>query len=321
MSKSRCLIVLLLLFWGSAHSNAWHKTCDASTKNPCVVIDHEHNNSPLHFFRNALTIASSYKGNIIGVGDLLISGSEEPSEMGWLEIAHQLKQINQAKDKIIQVLDLREETHGYLNGQGITLASEYNWINLGKDDREIDQAETQWLKKLTAKKQIKGVLTVQQFDAKQYADAQTKTVEQITTEAYWVKQLGFKYHRFYISDHRAPRDSEVDKIVRFFKKNHSRAWFHVHCRGGKGRTTTIFAMYDMWLNADTVTFADIIQRQAAIAPFYNLFVVNRTIPELTPYYEQRISFLQDFYQFSRHVLAGYSGTWSEWKVLHTANFN
>ncbi len=109
-----------------------------------------------------------------------------------------------------------------------------------------------------------------------------------------------------------PRADEVDRFVMLVDHQQKNTWIHLHCRGGKGRSTTFFAMYDMLKNAGTVSFDDIIQRQAAVTPHYDLSRIPQKYPELIPYYQARLTFLKQFYQFAQEKLQGYPGTWSTW---------
>ena len=315
MTYSKSIIVIfitLLLTQGFAVAQSETKTCGAMTDNPCIVQDSEFSSSPLKWLRDASMIADVYQGNTLGIKELLISGSEEPSEKGWKDIADYIAKRSAPGKKTLLVLDLRQESHGYLNGRAITLVSEYDWINRGKSNSQSIRDQENWLHSLRIQKKITGILSTQQFAAKEYSGGKTIPVKVVKNEKDLVSRLGFAYHKLYITDHTAPGDSEIDAFLTIIKNAPKDTWFHVHCRGGKGRTTTFFVMYDMLKNADKVSFEEIIARHASIAPYYNLFEINRGDPFLTPYYEQRIILLSHFYQFAQEVLNGYQGTWSEW---------
>ncbi len=295
-----------------AKTNTETRICDASIHNPCIVQDTEYSSSPLKVLRHAAMIADVYQGNTAGIKKLAISGSEEPSEKGWKDISDYISRHKSSRNQPVLVLDLRQESHGYLNGKAITLVSEYDWINKGKSNSQslIDQED--WLESLRVQKKIRGVLSSQQFAAKEYSNGKTTSVKVVKNEKDLVSRLGFEYHRLYVTDHAAPSDSEVDAFLTIIKNAPKDTWFHIHCRGGKGRTTSFFVMYDMLKNADKVSFEEIVARHASIPPYYNLFEVNRADPFLTPYYEQRLHFLSHFYQFAQQLLKGYQGTWSQW---------
>lgn len=312
--KMMVSVLLFLLQTGAfAKIHIENRICDASLLNPCIVTDSEYSNSPLKALRDASMILDAYSGNNKGITNLSISGSEQPSEKAWKDIAQFINRHKKSKNQLVWVLDLRQESHGYLNGRAITLVSDYDWINRGKNNNQSLTDQENWLQSLRIQKKVSGILSSQQFAAKEYSHGKTIPVEVIKNEEEMVSRLGFKYHRLFITDHMAPTDSEVDLFIEFMKHVPKDTWFHIHCRGGKGRTTSFFVMYDMLKNADKVRFEEIIARHASIFPYYNLFEVNRSDPSLTPYYEQRLLFLTHFYLFAQQFLKGYKGTWSQWR--------
>ncbi|WP_454785271.1 phosphatase domain-containing putative toxin [Legionella sp. WA2024007413] len=304
-----------------AKTNTETRICDASIHNPCIVQDSEFSSSSLKWLRDASMIAKAYQGNILGVNELTISGSEEPSEKGWKDISDYIVRHGHPRSKPVLVLDLRQESHGYLNGKAITLVSQYDWINRGKTNAQSLTDQENWLKSLQTQKKIRGILSSQQFASKDFSGGKTISVKKVKNEAELVSRLGFEYHHLYVTDHSAPSDEEVDTFLTIIQNAPKDTWFHIHCRGGKGRTTSFFVMFDMLKNADKVSFEEIIARHASIPPYYNLFEVNRAEAYLTPFYEQRILFLAHFYQFAQQRLKGYQGTWQEWNMSNPAVFD
>ncbi len=313
-------VLLLVQGLSFAKTNTETRICDASIHNPCIVQDSERSSSPLKWLRDTSMIANAYQGNILGISELTMSGSEEPSEKGWKDISDYIARHGHLRNKPVLVLDLRQESHGYLNGRAITLVSEYDWINRGKTNAQSLADQENWLSSLKTQKKISGILSSQQFAAKEFSSGKSVLVKKIKNEADIVSKLGFEYHRLYVTDHSAPSDSEVDAFLTIIKNAPKDTWFHIHCRGGKGRTTSFFVIYDMLKNADKVSFEEIIARHASIPPYYNLFEVNRAEPYLTPYYEQRVLFLAHFYQFAQQRLKGYQGTWKQWNISNSEGF-
>lgn len=286
--------------------------CDSTIENPCIVQDTKSQFSPIVWLRDAAMMATTYPGNISGVNELYISGSEEPSEIGWRNIADFVGN-HKPKDSPVVVIDLRQESHGYINGRAITLVSNNNWINVDKTNLQSTIDQEKWLGLLRTKRKVSGILTPPQYQAKEFAYGKSMVVRLVKNEEYYVNKMGFTYQHLFISDHRAPLDAEVDAFVALLKKNPANTWYHVHCRGGKGRTTTLMVMYDMFKNADKVSFEEIIARQASIPPFYNVLDLNRSSPEYHYYYEQRALFLKRFHEFARQTLTGTTtNNWSEW---------
>ena len=309
------VFLLATMIQGCVFARVLPPICDSTTEHPCIIQDSKSQFTPIGLLRDAFMISAAYHGNTRGINNLFLSGSEEPSEKGWSDIADYISLRSNA-DNFVVVLDLRQESHGYLNGKAITLVNAYNWLNLGKTNAQSALDQDIWLTALRKRKQVNGILTPTQYRAKEYAQGKSIAVLTVKNEEYYVSKWGFKYERLYITDHRAPLDAEVDAFLAIVKRYPKNTWFHIHCRGGKGRTTTLFTLFDMLKNADVVSFEDIIARQATIPPYYNLLSFNRGDADLTPHYEERANFLAHFYEFARQSLQGYEGTWSEWKALN-----
>jgi hypothetical protein len=312
---------LVLIYSNIVFSRQLGSVCDGTTTLPCLVQD---TNTPyLHInnLRDTSMIAAYYQDDTSGVENLWSSASAIPDEYGWHELADYINKQSLKKPRRIVVVDLRQETHGYLNGQAINLTSYHNWINLGKSKQQVQLEEKAWLDTLRDKERVNDVLTPGQFDARAYDQGKTILIKTVKSEEQVVREAGFDYHRLNVTDHRAPLDTEVDDFVQFYKTLPPRTWLHIHCRGGKGRSTSFLTMIDMLNNADKVSFYHIIARQASIPPFYNLSEVYRLDPELTVYYEERLIFLTNFYLYAQQSLAGYNGTWSDWKrATHSLNY-
>jgi predicted protein tyrosine phosphatase len=284
--------------------------CDATYNNPCLVEEINTIDYPLQCLRFSPDIRKYYQGNRNGLEDLPTSASAIPTESGWSHLYQSIRTVHPHGP--IYVLDLREESHGYINGLPYTLMERYNWINLDKTDAETAQSEKNWLEQLATRHDLHFVLTAQLFDQHLYDQGQSREIRQVNSEEDFVSTAGMIYKRLNISDHRAPRSEVVNQFLQFYQNLPDDGWIHFHCRGGKGRSTTFLAMVDMLKNADQVSFDKIIARQAAIAPFYNLSHTVRYDPELTPYYQARYHFLRVFHRYAQSRLAGYQGNWTDW---------
>lgn len=309
------IIVLVLGMCVTAFAQDNTVPCDATAENPCIVQDSFERSSPIVWLRDAAMISQAYHGSTVGIEQLFISGSEAPSARGWADIANYIKQ-KKPLDAQVVVIDLRQESHGYLNGRAINLTNKYDWINLDKSNEQSALAQQSWLRTLREQVTVSNILTPIQFALRDFSHGKTMVVIAVHDEQYYVNKQGFMYRHLYVTDHRAPADSEVDAFIHFIQSHPANTWFHVHCRGGKGRTTTFLAMYDMLKNADKVTFEEIIARQASVPPYYNLQQTHRKEKELTPYYEQRLMFLRHFHEYARQRLIGNcESAWHDWTQL------
>lgn len=311
MSKRLMDFMLLALLFSS--ETAFAKPCNATLLNPCIVLETENANDRLNNLRDSLMIAYYYQGDISGVDKLWVSASEVPTRRGLKEITHVVRDLSKDYATRLVLVDLRQESHGYVNGRPVTLISDHNWINLGKTIDQIKEDELSWLDRLSGKKILTDVLNAKQLEARQFYQGREVTVHRVEDEASVVKEMGIFYERIYVPDHRRPSDEETERFLDLLNALPANAWIHFHCRGGKGRSSTFLAMMDMLRNADKVSFEQIIERQASIPPYYKLSEVVKSDPELTQYYKERYAFLKNFYQYSRSRLKGQATTWKAWQ--------
>lgn len=297
-------------------AEASEQPCDATAQKPCLVMDTPLSIQTVKHWRSGLEIRSSTQTNAQDITPIWVSGSSMPAAEGWSLVINSIQnQAAVAKDKIY-IVDLRQESHGYVNGKAITLCDRYNWLNLGKHREEVIFLERLWLDTLASIAKLSHVLDSKQFDEKAFDQGETIEVESIASEEKVVKALGLHYLRIPVTDHRSPLDEEIEAFVSLVSSLPKDAWVHVHCRGGKGRTTTFMALFDMLKNADTVSFEDIIARQKSIPPYYNLSLVDRANADLKPHYIARFLFLKDFYRYAQDRLAGNKMSWQEWHAIY-----
>lgn len=227
--------------------------------------------------------------NLEGLNNLNISGSAQFSEKG----------LDMAKESIgnkmpITVVDLREESHGFLDGNAISWTDDHNKANKGLNKAEVLADENERLKKLSEQKTV---------------DIKNKTldVKNVENEESLVKRHGINYVRIPVTDKEAPSSEAVDGFINFVKTLPESSWLHFHCRAGKGRTTTFMAMYDMMKNAKNVSFEDIIKRQFLLGG-ENL-LKNTSIENIRG---KRAKFLKSFYEYCKANNDNYNTTWSQW---------
>lgn len=242
----------------------------------------------------------------LGMDALNISGSRAFSELEFAEI---LKHIPAAPDKIY-VVDLRGESHGYINGSAVSWYKPNDWGNKGRAHKDIVASEQQMLNEIAAVPFVNiGILGANKeiVPGRQY----TWQVASAVTEQEMTAKHGTKYLRLTLTDHLTPHHLEVDRFVRFYKTLPEGAWLHFHCFAGKGRTTTFMVMYDMLKNADKVGFYDIVMRQFAIGGI-NLLAYDPNKPAWRQdEVNKRIEFLKDFYQYAK-ANPKLQKSWTQW---------
>lgn len=139
--------------------------------------------------------------------------------------------------------------------------------------------------------------------------------ELIVQEREMAKAYGFGYQNIKIDSKLITPDAAVDEFVAYFDTAPANAWFHFHCRHGKGRTSIALVMFDIMKNAPQVALKDIVKRQYLLGSV-NLSDTavwrrNSTYPSKS--LERRKKFVHDFYAFVSQRKAGGVQTWSAWK--------
>lgn len=241
---------------------------------------------------------------VTGLRDLAVAGTSQFSEKGLREITHYFKPP-------FIIIDLRQESHGFIDGNAVTWSNKRNNVNQGKMAAQIRQDEKQWLLGLQAQRAI-PVIANAKDTARHMIYLPNKDIQ---SERQLVKKRGLGYQRFFITDHSAPNTTTVDEFIRFYQGLPKGTKLLFHCRGGAGRTTTFLMMVDMLRNAKQVSFEDIVKRQMLLGgkDLFRLPLVNDYRHTLA---KQRQVFLQKFYQYCRSNEDNYHTSWSEWASKH-----
>ncbi|MFI9508988.1 hypothetical protein [Nocardia sp. NPDC052566] len=189
-----------------------------------------------------------------GLADLRESGSTAPSADGFAALRQALPPGRRI------VVDLRQETHLYVNGMVVSWYAPGDDANIGMDRAAVLALQDRRADQLRDRPRITFAdLPGRSVDAAPITGPRTvQTEEQVVTAA------GMEYAYFPVPDRHMPDPSTVDEFVAFARDLPPEAWLHFHCREGHGRTTTFMAMYDMMHNARQVSLADILRRQYLI---------------------------------------------------------
>jgi hypothetical protein len=135
----------------------------------------------------------------------------------------------------------------------------------------------------------------------------------VISEAEEAKKHGFDYKKVNIGSKFMVVDADIDKILAFFKSLPKNIWLHFHCAHGKGRTSLLLVMLDIFKNAPEVGLQDIVKRQYLLGSedLFNTEVwKNGTYDKKT--LEDRKKFVEDFYDFMCQWKAGGMAQWSDW---------
>jgi hypothetical protein len=244
--------------------------------------------------------------NVAGLGQLYASGSAEFT-------AETLKSMLAKLPSPVTIFDLRQEDHGFINGNAVSWYATNNWANVGKSSEAVVLGEKERLGSCAV-----GGKAALSSDAAIKSNAATAPAEQVTigtveTEEKLVTALGASYVRIPVPDHCRPSDKAVDEFIMAVRSLPAGGWVHFHCRAGKGRTTTFLVLYDMLRNAREVSLQDIANRQSALVGDYNVLAIDSAAEGgKAGITEDRAAFVRAFYGYARANPDGRPQLWSEW---------
>lgn len=297
------LLLLLSIVYSLTIKNEITQASDVSldANNINLILDSlNYNDMPKNFRKssNLMNIQSNKNLNISGLDTLNISGSQQFSEYNLPLV------INSIETSLpITVIDLRQESHGFINGYPVSWASAKNDANIGLTKKQVLLDENSKLAN------IKLNTPITFYNHANITIVPTK----VNNENQLVNSKSLSYIRIPVTDGKIPTDDMVDYFVELVKSQPKNTWFHFHCKEGIGRTTTFMIMYDMIKNSKEVIADDIIKRQLLLANFNENDIKSF-------YNDQRVIFLENFYKYSKQARNNFNIKWSDWKkTLDTDN--
>lgn len=236
--------------------------------------------------------------NLEGLNQLRISGSSQFSEKTF----HSMIESLAVTPNQLLVIDLREESHGFINGVAISWTDGNNFANRNKTKIEIQSDENA---------RLNDSLQTQEMTIVDHLGKLNRLpIYHVSTEKELVENYGVTYVRLPVTDHKHPSNEIIDEFIHIINHLSSDDWIHVHCKGGRGRTTTFLSLYDMIKNAHQVSFHDILSRQYLIGGI-DLTQIEKKNEERSQDARERLEFLQTFYRYCQEV-PDFQISWSEW---------
>lgn len=266
--KLLCFNLLLILTFSSVPANALTSTDSSipilNIKDGFLVIDTD----------RVAPLPKRYRD----MPALNISGSAqfEPSQIENLK-----KKINVLDTYIV---DLRQESHGFLNNAAVSFYSPERLLNNGFNSEET----------LISEKEKFGAINpgdVENIFNKRGSFREALTVDKSEIELTLVKNTGLNYVLFATRDGHIPTPSMVDTFVSFAVKTPPTTHLHFHCDHGEGRTTMFMAMFQMMKESTSKSLNEILDEQLEAGG------INLT-DDTT-----RANFLQDFYDYTKENAA------------------
>lgn len=244
-----------------------------------------------------------YMPDTKGMDTLDISGSAEFCENHFRDLAKRLRELADGKE--IYVVDCRIEGHALLNGISVSWYGDRNWAYKGMTPAEAEADERERFGALEGSSVTAYEVSKNNRGASAEIDVRT-----VMSEKELVESEGFHYLRLPCQDHCWPDEEVVEQFIGFVKTlDTDKVWLHFHCHGGKGRTATFMAIYDMMKNPD-VKFEDIMLRHAMTGGDYLPY--RNSESDIAEVYIKRAKRIRQVYDYLQEMDGNYTVPWSEW---------
>lgn len=257
-----------------------------------LSLDFSNSNELPNNFRSTSDLTKLENSNIdlSGFESLNISGSAQFTSLSLSKIKETIKQ-SAPKSQIIDI-DLRQESHGFINGNAISWIGAKNNINNGLTLDEVIPKENKQLASIPFGKSIS-------LNNGNYNLVPT-TIESENT---LVKPNNIKYFRITVTDADRPTDEMVDRFISFVNALPEYTWLHFHCKEGIGRTTIFMILYDIMKNSKSVSFEDIMNRQFLLL---DVELLKKNFDD------SKTTFIKNFYDYAKNNNDNFSSSWSNW---------
>lgn len=236
--------------------------------------------------------------NTAGLEQLRASGSGQFSPAGLANI------IKELAAPALTIVDLRQESHGFVNGRAVSWQNALNSANRSLSEEAVLLEEARLLREAALQECGKDGPAL------------------IMSEAELVRREKADYVRFFVTDRCRPEDETVDRFISFIQCRPREGWLHFHCLGGSGRTTTFLIMLDMMRHAGDISCGDILHRHKQLGG-RDMFAIVTGNPSLVQSGLERLRFIHAFYDYCLDAAAGgFRLPWSAWQAKgHSAPFS
>ena len=279
-----------------------------------IILDAANTQTLPNNFRTPafLKPAKANQVDISGFNALRVSGSGQFSESQFEYLIRHLSKAHKVNLKDIIIVDLREEPHGFINGDAVTWYYGPLSYQQFKSPGAVLESEHQRLDLLSTQEFV--IINSQSKHSDGMIDSKKpQVIRRINhyNEEQLAKKLGVGYVRIPVTDHFMPEPQDVDLFLKFYQTVGDKKWLHFKCRGGKGRTTTFMTLVDMLKNPK-VTKADFFKRQTMIQGTDLTLVAGGTKSWKRLLSKSRLQFIGLFYDYL-HAKDGYGHkSWSAW---------
>ena len=252
-----------------------------------------------------------YEPSRKGLDQLKVSAS---SDFSALQLDTLVKEIRKLHSGPITIVDLRNETHGLINGYHVSIYGKQNWANIGLS-RETILAEEADLIHNTVGQQLSTVV-LDKANNYQSSDTIKFDVTTAETEAEACAKRGLGYVRLTVLDHCFTDPRSLDDFIAFVQQLPADTWLHFHCKAGKGQTTMYMVFYDFLRNPD-VSEKDVIYRQYKLGGNFMYYQGDKPKEEAfkVPLAKEKAEMIPLVYKYiQENHPKGFRISWAQWKA-------
>lgn len=311
MKYTTTLIFIILFFISCSNKNI---TQDININQGFYILDTSNEDTLTENFKMINIVFDNF-GNkkdvefsLDGLFDLNISGSSQFSQNSLFELISMLRETTNNQ---IYIVDLREETHGFVSGNAISFYKTNNWANIGKNKETIISEEINFFKELNS---------VQKIDVYKI-DKNKKTVDKMIiididsalTEQELLKSIDIEYLRLTVTNCRKPQNKQIEDFVNFYRKLPQNSWLHFHSDSENERVAIFMLMVDILKNAKNVSLKDIVARQAYLTEI-DLFQKDKKDKDLilkNKFFDDKVEFIKQFYEYAMMNDDNFKTSWSK----------
>lgn len=207
------------------------------------------------------------------IQELNISGCAQfrPSQIDNIKVA-----ITSPK---ITVVDLRQESHGFIDDSPISYYSFFQLINSNLNSQNTLKAEKEDLSKISIGANIPIFKTTGEY-------LESLKANVVSNEEKTCENFGLGYKRIAVRDNSIPTPEAVDDFINFVNNTTDDIHILFHCDAGDGRTTMFMSMFQMMKNPSNESLSTILNDQITIGGI----ILTDNIP--------RATFLEYFYNYT-----------------------
>lgn len=252
-----------------------------------------------------------------GLHDLNISGSSQFDQESLKEVLEYIGEYGGSVGQLV-VCDLRGEPHLFINGRATSWYNKGDKLGAGLSHVDVSELHRCYLQTVAERDEV----VIYDVDEKvegmpTQLRVNVVNIETMMNERTLVRELfDCGYQQVPIVDHEKPEVRDADRLIAFYSSTPLDTWWHFHCAGGQGRTTTAMIIVDMLANRrKNIPFGDYLKRHYLLGGANFMKISDDPEKEWKKQDAiERVDFLRSFYDYCHDTEAHQHGLvyYSSW---------